>query len=318
MQSNVWWVNHKQTVRQEIEGGYLWSPKKNNNGARSHFYENMRKARPGDLVVSYANAKIGYYGTVTNWPLSAPKPDSFGKAGENWSNDGWLVPVSWNPLKVPFRPKDHIYQIRHLLPERYAPIRESGDGNQGAYLCRIDYLLFKELMQIGKFDPLEHVAEIEMADDIQIIDSIENRIQANIEADITLDQTEKESVVKARKGQGVFRRNVEQLESCCRVTGLEDKRLLIASHVKPWRACETSAERLDGANGLLLAPHIDRLFDKGLITFECDGKVNVSSTLDDKAVGCLGLEAALKHGVAAFSKLQDIYLDYHRDRVFLP
>jgi hypothetical protein len=23
-----WWVNHKQTYRQEIGGGYIWSPKK--------------------------------------------------------------------------------------------------------------------------------------------------------------------------------------------------------------------------------------------------------------------------------------------------
>ena len=173
-------------------------------------------------------------------------------------------------------------------------------------------------MRIGNFNPQDHVAENDMVDDAQIINDIEDKIQENIEDDITLDQTEKESVIKARKGQGVFRRKVEQIESRCRVTGLSDTRLLIASHIKPWRACETSAERLDGANGLLLAPHIDRLFDKGLITFECDGKVDVSSTLDDGVVECLGLEPALEQGVAAFSKYQDVYLDYHRDRIFLP
>jgi hypothetical protein len=29
-----WWVNQNQTFRQEIAGGYLWSPKRNANGAR--------------------------------------------------------------------------------------------------------------------------------------------------------------------------------------------------------------------------------------------------------------------------------------------
>ena len=41
---------------------------------------------------------------------------------------------------------------------------------------------------------------------------------------------------------------------------------LNARHIKPWRDA-SDAERLDGANGLLLAPHIDHLFDEGCITF---------------------------------------------------
>jgi hypothetical protein len=34
-----WWVNQNQTYQQEIEGGYLWSPRRNANGARNPFYE---------------------------------------------------------------------------------------------------------------------------------------------------------------------------------------------------------------------------------------------------------------------------------------
>ena len=45
-----WWVNQNQTFRQEIAGGYLWSPKRNANGARNPFYESMREVSPGDLV----------------------------------------------------------------------------------------------------------------------------------------------------------------------------------------------------------------------------------------------------------------------------
>jgi len=39
---NFWWVNQNQTAKQEISGGYMWSPKRNKNGARNAFYENMR------------------------------------------------------------------------------------------------------------------------------------------------------------------------------------------------------------------------------------------------------------------------------------
>jgi putative restriction endonuclease len=47
-----WWVNQNQTFRQEIDGGYLWSPKRNANGARNPFYEFMREVAPGDLILS--------------------------------------------------------------------------------------------------------------------------------------------------------------------------------------------------------------------------------------------------------------------------
>jgi hypothetical protein len=38
-----WWVNQNQTFRHEIEGGYLWSPKRNANGARNPFYESCAR-----------------------------------------------------------------------------------------------------------------------------------------------------------------------------------------------------------------------------------------------------------------------------------
>ena len=53
-----WWVNHKQTYKAELEGGYIWSPKENQNGARNQTYINLTLVRPGDGVVSYAGAEI--------------------------------------------------------------------------------------------------------------------------------------------------------------------------------------------------------------------------------------------------------------------
>ena len=69
-----------------------------------------------------------------------------------------------------------------------------------------------------------------------------------------------------RGGARVFRANVLLREEACRVTRVNEPRHLKASHIKPWRDA-TDAERLDGANGLLLSPHIDHLFDEGYITF---------------------------------------------------
>ena len=58
--------------------------------------------------------------------------------------------------------------------------------------------------------------------------------------------------------------------------------------------------------------------DKGLITFECGGKIIVSSTLADKTVECLGLGTALKRSVGAFSKAQEAYSTYPSGSVFFP
>ena len=56
---NYWWVNHKQTFRQEFGGKYVWCPKLKSNGSINHFYETMREVQPGDLVYSYANKRKG-------------------------------------------------------------------------------------------------------------------------------------------------------------------------------------------------------------------------------------------------------------------
>ena len=131
-----WWVNHKQTWRQEIEGQYLWSPKVNAKGARSEFYDNMRLASPGDLVLSYADTQISRIGRVAEFAFSAPKPEEFGTVGANWNREGWLLPVYWTSLVPPIRPRDMIDRLRPLLPERYSPFDpDTGRGNQGAYLA---------------------------------------------------------------------------------------------------------------------------------------------------------------------------------------
>lgn len=312
-----WWVNHKQTSRQEISGGYLWSPKRESNGNRSQFYEFMRETRPGDTVVSYANTRIGHFGIIKAYPMSAPKPKEFGSTGSYWSNDGWLVPVEWHPVIRPFRPKDYIESLRALLPENYAPIQQGGNGNQKSYLTKIGGDLFNELKLLGQFDPSVVEADIGLAFNEHYIDQTESNVLQQIEQDLSLSDTDRTSSILARRGQGIFRRNVEKIEQRCRVTGLKDRRLLTASHIKPWRSCETAQERLDGFNGLMLAPQIDRLFDIGLITFEKNGNVVVSKSLSEESQTALALASAVDNGVGSFSDGQEHYLRYHRTQIFL-
>ena len=59
-----WWVNQNQTYHHEVQGGYLWSPKRNANGARNPFYESMREVAPGDLIFFHLGVLHGGAGTA--------------------------------------------------------------------------------------------------------------------------------------------------------------------------------------------------------------------------------------------------------------
>ena len=88
-----------------------------------------------------------------------------------------------------------------------------------------------------------------------------------------LNETERTAIVKSRVGQGLFRKKLlEKYNSTCIITSVSVKRLLIASHIKPW-AVSDNEERLSDENGLLLSPTYDKLFDYGLITFTNLGRL---------------------------------------------
>jgi putative restriction endonuclease len=127
--------------------------------------------------------------------------------------------------------------------------------------------------------------------------------------------TEAERLVVQRVGQDIFRKGlIEYWEGRCAITGLAVVELLRGSHIKPWAACDTDAERLDVFNGLLLAPQLDAAFDKGFITVGDDGSVAVSPQLEVSARRVLGLDA--EERVRAVAPGHRSYLAWHRAKLF--
>jgi putative restriction endonuclease len=302
-----WWVNQNQTYRAEVRGHFMWSPKTNANGARNQFYDNMRQVAPGDIVFSFWDTRIKAVGIATGVAQTAPKPD-FGNAGLNWSKEGWFVPVYYCVLETPLRPKDHIALLRPFLPERYSPLQPNGDGLQSVYLAEIPEPMADVVIAlIGQpyFDALAALTEFPSSPDV------EDGGEPIPETDF--GPTFREQLVKARRGQGLFRASVLLCETECRVTRVSDSKHLRASHIKPWRDA-TNDERLNGKNGLLLAPHIDHLYDQGYITFSNSEQLLVVPDARANLLDKWGIDAGTN--VGTFDRAQQAFLDYHRANVF--
>ena len=135
----------------------------------------------------------------------------------------------------------------------------------------------------------------------------------NILNDETRDSTTKKRLVDARLGQGRFRDQLElRWGNACAVTRCKLSSVLRASHIKPWRHSGDD-ERLDNNNGLLLAAHIDALFDTGFITFRDDGKLLMSKEIPSSEVIKLQLGGSLSKKLTNGEKK---YLQHHRKYVY--
>ena len=128
--------------------------------------------------------------------------------------------------------------------------------------------------------------------------------------DSAIRPTERLDLVKCRIGQGTFRQKLIAHWKVCAVTAYKDIGLLVASHIKPWRAC-TNAERLNPFNGLLLTPNLDRVFDAGFVTFCQDGLISLSPLLSNPDQ--LGIETGMR---VALSSQHEPFMDFHRTFVF--
>jgi len=303
--TSFWWVNHKQTHKQEINGRYIWSPKKNANGAVNNSYDNMHKTSVGDIVFSFADAQIKAIGTVIERCKTATKPSEFGDKGENWDDEGWLVKVDWSMLKSPFRVKDNIALLLPHLSDKYAPIQSNGNGNQGCYLASISTELAEVLFKLSNADIGQYVVD-------NLWQEEELAIQ-EIEQDTSIDQATKKQLVDSRRGQGKYRRNLALFEKKCRVTGITDKRFLIASHSKPWCKSDNN-EKLDGNNGFFFSPHVDKLYDNGWMTFKENGDAVFADNTIVDALNQWNITFPINIGKLNFE--QKSYLAYHREYVF--
>lgn len=184
-------------------------------------------------------------------------------------------------------------------------------------------MMYSAYQEISQIKALNILTQIEQQNDSDILENLKARCSTDeldvitditqIHEDDTVDATTKESLVQSRLGQGRFRQNLMGIwDNSCAVTGCAIPELLRASHIKPWHN-STNRQRLDPHNGLLLEANLDALFDSGLISFEDNGDMLVSTRLTPREQKRLKIPSQLR---IELNSNQQGYLTYHRDKVF--
>lgn len=191
-----------------------------------------------------------------------------------------------------------IWSIIYNQIEKYYPeIRKPKDWKAG-----VRGVLYRD---IGKnFKMLEEGV-------VALIDYDENNLVLNED----IGDTSKSVQTKIRIGQEKFRKNLLKHLKECPITGINEQRILLASHIKPW-AISTNEERLDIHNGFILSPTVDKLFDKGLITFENNKKLIISPTLSKSNIDKIGIISGKKY-LKLPTENRIGYLEFHRENIFI-
>tara|TARA_B100000927_G_scaffold275558_1_gene255636 strand:- start:356 stop:1297 length:942 start_codon:yes stop_codon:yes gene_type:complete len=263
------------------EGFYLWGVKDNNQLL-------WEKMQVGDIVLFYTgNQTFKYAANVTGTSYSP----EFGRAVWGVDEDGG----SFSGLYALSEPK--------LINLGLRALNKAAEYQEGAVpmgFRRLNDQKSSDVLQaffaepIRYCDPFDDVAEFEPE-------------FAN------LQETEREAIRKSRIGQGQFRDGLFDVWGGCSVSMVSNPELLRASHIKPWRDSSNS-ERLDPYNGLLLLPHYDHLFDRGLISFKESGQILISAKLPVRDCEHLGVNSGIRL-IRQPSKTME-YLKFHSSKVF--
>lgn len=169
----------------------------------------------------------------------------------------------------------------------------------------------------------QHSSEV-MAEVAVALDSLDQNTRPTEQQSTELENYRGESIstiTMRRKGQNLFREAVLSAYhyQCC-ITGVDDQRFLVASHIKPW--AEDEDNRLNPRNGLCLSTFYDRAFDIGLITFSDDYRLMISSELEKQKNNSHICETFLER-TGTIIELPDkfsptlTFLRWHRECLFI-
>ncbi|MEN8639822.1 HNH endonuclease [Pseudomonas sichuanensis] len=291
------WVNLGTTHKEARNGGFLWAPlsptSASGKATRTH-WENVGKVKAGDLIFCYHDNYLRALATAVGDAYKADRPAT--RSFSEWKNIGYRVDIKITELKRPIHSSDIATEYLTRFDTHTTPsLFNAKNGVNQIYMASIPSDAAVYLLEQG-----------------EVISDYEDMLIGAGGSEKQPSTTMREALIKARVGQGAFRAALcKRWNNRCALTGLTNPNLLIASHIHPWARCDNKA-RLDPDNGLLLAAHIDRLFEYGLISFDESGKLLTSAKLCIKEQEILGLGRFKSIDGLNEGNLE--YLSKHRER----
>ena len=284
------------TYEEEKELSCLWAPKFGQSGQEVHHHKRLLEVKKGDRIIHLVNRKIMAISTAKDKAYNSEAP-WLQDDKKPWLKDGRKVDIDITELEDPINVDSIFEKIKPNLPEKYSPFNKDGGGNQG-YFFEIGANVFNIIMNTDFADNNDPVV-LETKELLEPKGSSTNQgLRVN---------------VRSSTWQKYFKSQLFKLWGMrCVVTNVENKNLLIGAHIKPWAKCNDE-EKIDVYNGLILSPNTDKLFELGLISFLNDGKMIISTKVNNKDLSYLGVSKDIKLNV---SDRHRQYLEYHRENKF--
>jgi putative restriction endonuclease len=305
---NYFLVFQNKSYHEERSNGYLWAPKKNNLGQTFHHWTDMKSIKKGDIIFNSFNGQMVSILVAKEDCKEHQRPAGLDGL-DLWERDGFMVEAEYINLAAPITYKDYMETILELQDEKYAPFNKAGRGNTG-YLFRVSIELANFLLEIieKRNGYTKEQFQVEQSIDKQVIKDVEE----GLDKPVVLDRTEKELIIKARLGQSTFKKALLKKEIKCKICGVSDSRFLIASHIKRW-SVSNNEERLDANNGFLFCPNHDSLFDKGYISFDENGQIMISPSIDEITKVFMNISDSNKIDL---TDQQLVYIKWHRENLY--
>ncbi|EIX4888977.1 HNH endonuclease [Vibrio vulnificus] len=255
----------------------------------------MPNIKKDDVIICHENKRIIYVAQALDDAYPVPRPES--RTYDEWKKEGNKVDVNLLVLERPVSTDEFKHYIIERFNDQCEPKLFTVDGNATQnYMVAIP----------------ESVASI-------VLSSLDSASLVQLkQTDKSSSGTKRRKMRKAIKGgfrsarsnarigQGVFRDEVLDIwNNTCPVTKVALPELLIASHIVSWVLSDDD-EKVDGYNGFPFVPNVDKLFDKGLISFADDGLILISPHLSVATLNALGIREDTK--IAGLTEKHILYL----------
>ncbi|WP_417699002.1 HNH endonuclease [Pseudoalteromonas lipolytica] len=299
-----YWVNLGVSYKEVRDFKFLWAP--------SHTYtasgEKTVKAGWGhvpnikkdDIIICHEDKRVIYVAQALEDAYPASRPES--RTYDDWKKEGNKVDVNLIVLERPVSTDEFKHHIIERFNDQCEPKLFTVDGNATQnYMVAIPESVASIVLSSIDSDNLSLLKQPSKSSSGKKCKKKRKAIKGGV----------RRARSNARIGQGAFRDEVLDIwNNTCPVTKVALPELLIASHIVSWVLSDDD-EKIDGYNGFPFVPNVDKLFDKGLISFANDGLLLISPHLSVATLNALGIREDTQ--ISGLTQKHISYLEKHRN-----